>query len=118
MPKNPEEESESESAYENEKSQTKIVTDEEEEVSSDVVVNSQSGESEKTVSNNEEENMSVDKVELVVKVVVDADDLDSKDQPLEKSLGPSIAKRLRNMKGCAIYKQAHCGIQENNWCWL
>ncbi|MCH84336.1 envelope-like protein [Trifolium medium] len=87
----PEEESEYESAIGNEKSQDKVVTGDEEEVSDeDTDVNSQA---------DEEGSMSVDKTVSAEKEIVDVDDLDSMDQPLEQSLGPSIAKRLRNRKG-------------------
>ncbi|MCI14385.1 envelope-like protein, partial [Trifolium medium] len=97
------EESEYESASEQEKSQDKVVTEEEEGKSEDTDVNSQADEKDKTMSADEEESMSVDKTvsadKNVPDEIVDVDDCDSIDQPLQKSFGGSIAKRLRNRKG-------------------
>ncbi|MCI00753.1 envelope-like protein, partial [Trifolium medium] len=96
------EESEYEPAFEKEKSQDKVVTEEEEVKSDDTDVDSQADESDKTMTADEEESMSVDKTvsadKNVPDEIVDVDDCDSIDQPLQKSFGGSIAKRLRNRK--------------------
>ncbi|MCI64237.1 hypothetical protein A2U01_0085495, partial [Trifolium medium] len=71
-----------------EKSQSKVISGEEEEVSGDDDgLNSQSGENEKTISDDEEDIVSGGTAESAEKEVVDVDNLDSLDQPLERSLG-------------------------------
>ncbi|MCI28805.1 hypothetical protein A2U01_0050007, partial [Trifolium medium] len=76
-----------ESASNNEKSQSKVVSGEEEEVfGDDDSVNSQSGENEKTIFDNEEDIVFGGMVESTEKEIMDVDDLDSLDQPLERSL--------------------------------
>ncbi|MCH97394.1 envelope-like protein, partial [Trifolium medium] len=109
VPGTTDEESEYESASEQEKSQDKVVTEEEEgksDDSDDSDVNSQADESDKTMSADEEESISVDKTVSADKNVPDetvvVDDCDSIDQPLQKSFGGSIAKRLRNRKGNVV----------------
>ncbi|MCI50519.1 hypothetical protein A2U01_0071763, partial [Trifolium medium] len=86
----PDEDSGFESAAEEEKSQDKVVT-EEEELSGNGTENSQPEESDKIVSLDEEDNMSTEKIVAIEKDIVDVDDCDSIDQPLNKTFG-GIAK--------------------------
>ncbi|MCI50332.1 hypothetical protein A2U01_0071576, partial [Trifolium medium] len=64
-----------------------------------VPLNEEVNESEKTVSVNKEINMSAEKG--VPDNVVDVDDLDSIDQPLNKTFG-GISKRLRSSSGKVV----------------
>ncbi|MCI40579.1 hypothetical protein A2U01_0061812, partial [Trifolium medium] len=69
--------------------QDKVVTEEEEGKSVDTDVNSQADENDKTMSADEEESVSVDKIvsadKHVPDKIVDVDDCDFIDQPLQKS---------------------------------
>ncbi|MCH82675.1 envelope-like protein, partial [Trifolium medium] len=102
VPGTTDEESEYESASEQEKSQDKLVTEHEEGKSDDAAVNSQADESNKTMSVDEEESVSPDKNVETEKDVVNVDDLDFVDMPLEQTFGLGIAKRLRNRTGKAV----------------
>ncbi|MCH84665.1 envelope-like protein, partial [Trifolium medium] len=99
VPDSPDEESGYEYAAGEEKSQEKVVT--EEEVFGDGDEESQSAESDKTVPLNEEVNVS-EKTVADDKEIMDVDDCDSIDQPLHETFGGSIAKRLRNRSGKVV----------------
>ncbi|MCI83842.1 hypothetical protein A2U01_0105118, partial [Trifolium medium] len=62
----------------------------------DTVVLSQSDEVLKTVSENFEKDVSADKSKEADENVIDVDNLNSGESPAEKTIVPSIAKRLRS----------------------
>ncbi|MCI94336.1 hypothetical protein A2U01_0115634, partial [Trifolium medium] len=60
------------------------------------VILSQSDESLKTVSENVEKDVSAEKNKVADENVIDVDNLDSGESPAEKTIAPSISKRLRS----------------------
>ncbi|MCH91904.1 hypothetical protein A2U01_0012835, partial [Trifolium medium] len=102
VPETPEEEVEHVTASGNEKSQDKMMTGNEEVSDEYADANSQSGESKKTVSTNEEESVFADKSVAADANVVNVDDIQSGEVSVERTPGPSIANRLRSRSGKVV----------------